>query len=345
LLVGGICKGGVTTPVVTRPLTLANGGILPYIDQVVPDFLEDSDFLDHVGTFDKLIHLPHDRAYNWGLPGHGDSLDNCGTFFWLGCLKTEDHPDTNQAYFDSLNFHRCFSPKCPICWLYWCRRASSRVTDRIKSYLSVHKKLKVIHVVASVPSESYFWSVTKLRRFAQKIVKKAGFWGGSCIFHPFRQVPESGLWYFSPHFHFIGVGWIKNTAKLYLETEWIIKNVKVRKTIFGTAFYQLTHAGVWYGERRRSTTTWFGVMSYNQMPLGPIPKRERKSCPYCGAYLVPLLWIGSGREPLPCGVGFLAGAENWFANHWSIRYPPGWKDLFGSLWLSPGNDKKIEVFL
>lgn len=303
---------------VRHSLNTPLSGILPYIDQVLPDYLVDSSFDDHFSTFKKLIVLPGDRVDKWGLPGHGESKDSCGTFFMKGCLNISDHPD-NLAYFEP-HVHKCYSPKCPICWLLWCKRASGRIQARIDSYLSIHKKLKPIHVVASVPFSAYNLRVADLRKKAQKYVKKVGFWGGSCIFHPFRQQKGSGIWYFSPHFHFIGVGWIlgDKVKNLYTRSGWIVKNVKVRQTIFGTAFYQLTHAGVWYGKSRKCSTTWFGCMSYNKMLMDPLSYGRDKRCPYCGEKIVTLLWIGEGDPPLPCGKGYLADGEYW--SSWLFEY-------------------------
>lgn len=311
---------------------LALSGILPYIDHIVPDYLDDSSFSDHFSTFKKLICLPGDRVDNWGLPGHGVAKATCGTFFMKGCLNISDHPD-NLGYFEP-HVHKCFSPTCPTCWLLWCKRASGRISDRIDSYLDVHKKLKPIHVVASVPISTYHLHVADLRKKAQKYVKKAGFWGGSCIFHPFRQEKGSGIWYFSPHFHFIGVGWIKNTKDLYSKSGWIVKNVRVRQTVFGTAFYQLTHAGVWYGEGRRESITWIGVMAKNKMRMDPLSYGREKRCPYCGEKLVNLIWIGEGDPPLPCGRGYLARAENW--SSWLFEY-------YNSLWLPYEFDKYEKI--
>ena len=306
-------------------------GILPYIDQVIPDYLDDSSFNDHFSTFEKLIVLPGDRIDNWGLPGHGVSKETCGTFFMKGCLNISDHPE-NLAYFEP-HVHKCFSPKCPVCWLLWCKRASARIEARINSYLSVHKKLKAIHVVSSIPFNHYHLPIGRLRHLAQKYVKTAGFWGGSCIFHPFRQEKGSGIWYFSPHFHFIGVGWIVNTSSLYHKSGWIVKNVRVRDTIFGTAFYQLTHAGVFYGEGRKHSITWFGCMGYRMMPMEPILKNTRV-CPVCGEKLFTLVWLGEGDLPLPCGRGYLASADNWvtFIDNYfcSDKLPV---EFYNSLWL------------
>ena len=317
---------------VRHPLNSPISGILPYIDQVLPDYLDDSSFDEHFSTFKKLIVLPGDRIGNWGLPGHGESKESCGSFFMKGCLNISDHPD-GLGYFEP-HVHKCFSPSCPTCWLLWCKRASGRIQDRINSYLSIHKKLKPIHVVASVPRGSFHMRVADMRKKAQKYVKKVGFWGGSCIFHPFRQQKGSGIWYFSPHFHFIGVGWIQGTDSLYARSGWIVKNVRVRQTVFGTAFYQLTHSGVWYGEGRKSTTTWFGCMSYNKMMMDPLDYGRQKRCPYCGEKIFTLIWIGEGDPPLPCGRGYLASAENW--SSWLFEY-------YNSLWFPHDFDKYEKI--
>ena len=97
----------------------------------------------------------------------------------------------------------------------------------------------------------------KTRRKAIRIAKKAGMIGGALIFHPYRE-DSKNYWYFSPHFHILGYGWIVQTATIYDKTGWIVKNHRVRKSIGATAYYQLSHAGV---KTRHHVISWFGALS------------------------------------------------------------------------------------
>ena len=171
---------------------------------------------------------------------------------------------------------------------------------------------------------------SELRRKAYKIAKKAGFKGGCCIFHPFandkmhedsqeeaiwdksqegvdlkwlkeyfdKQDRHVNFWYKRPHFHFIGYGWIDGVDELYEKTGWVVKNFGVRDSVYHTALYQLSHAGVKKGVQ---VVTWMGCMGNGvYYKLNPDPERPRgkPSCSECGAELQPVRWEGEGDPPL-----------------------------------------------
>lgn len=171
-----------------------------------------------------------------------------------------------------------------------------------------------IHVVLSPPKKLHdefrtFEGYRKMRKKAYKIAKESGLYGGSMIIHPYRlrcsnchsaipdyqrKCPRCGQikfeWYFSPHFHFVGYGWIKGekVKEGYSRHGWVVKNLKVRKSIYATFQYLLSHAGV----SRFHTTTWFGKLSYRIMRYVPKLGRVLEVCPYCKRPLRPLIWIG-----------------------------------------------------
>ena len=169
-----------------------------------------------------------------------------------------------------------------------------------------------------------------LRAKAYKLAKKAGFKGGCCIFHPFandkmhednqeeavwdmsqegvdlewlkgyfdKQNRHVNFWYKRPHFHFIGYGWIEGTDTIHQDTGWVIVNLGVRDSVYMTALYQLSHAGVKKGVQ---VVTWMGCMSNSTYcKLRPEPERPRGSgkCPTCGGELRPVRWEGVGDPPL-----------------------------------------------
>ncbi|GAI64833.1 unnamed protein product, partial [marine sediment metagenome] len=187
-----------------------------------------------------------------------------------------------------------------------------------------------------------------LRAKAYKLAKKSGFKGGCCIFHPFandkmhednqedaiwdlsqegvdlkwlkeyfdKQDRHVGFWYKRPHFHFIGYGWIEGTEAIHQGTGWVIKNLGVRDSVFNTALYQLSHAGVKKGVQ---VVTWMGCMSNSTYyKLRPEPERPRGpgKCKGCGAELRPVRWEGEGDPPL---LGHLEGG------YWID--PGGWRYL------------------
>lgn len=187
-----------------------------------------------------------------------------------------------------------------------------------------------------------------LRAKAYKLAKKAGFKGGCCIFHPFandkmhednqeeaiwdksqegvdlewlkgyfeKQDRHVGFWYKRPHFHFIGYGWIEGVDVVHQDTGWVIRNLGVRDSVYLTALYQLSHAGVKKGVQ---VATWMGCMSNSTYyKLRPEPERPRGQgkCTQCGAELRPVRWEGVGDPPL---LGYQEGG------YWID--PGGWRYL------------------
>jgi len=169
---------------------------------------------------------------------------------------------------------------------------------------------KIIHVVLSPPigveSES-LKDYRVLRETAYRIAKESGLYGGAMVFHPYRlkcsecgsaiadhgkqckNHPEDMVqWFWSPHFHVVGFGWIEFTDEGYSSHGWVVKNLKIRESVFYTFQYLLSHAGV----SILHTTTWFGKLAYNM--IGKVPKSDgfREVCPFCFKPLVPLQWIG-----------------------------------------------------
>jgi hypothetical protein len=66
-----------------------------------------------------------------------------------------------------------------------------------------------------------------------------------------------------------------------------------RKTVFGTAWYQLNHSTIRTNVKRPHACTWFGVCSYRKLK---VKVEKRKSfCPICGEELVKLHHLGVGH--------------------------------------------------
>jgi len=267
----------------------------------------------------------------WTLPGHGDPYADCGNTLVKGCPNVEDHhqacldKDVIGKVFVLMKRRSCMRPSCPVCYEKWAARAAHRIEARIEQYTGSGKP---IHVMGSVPHDLYHLSMVELRTRSQRLVRKVGLFGGSCIVHPYREhcvychepkdtqikrCPKCGCkdfsWYFSPHFHFIGYGWIqgKKVAHVYHKTGWVIKNLGIRDSVFRTAQYQLSHAGI---HPNHDTVTWFGSMSRRKMKTIP-EEIELDTCPLCGAELVPLIWVGHGEMPFTKEGEYYDKADNW----------------------------------
>ena len=214
-------------------------------------------------------------------------------------------------------------------------RAGDRITWRIVSWWKEHPRwagyrIKPIHAVVSVSpidAERLRANYPRMRDIATNTALKAGFIGGAVIYHPFRHKdfgnetledilePKVDLtkgWYYSPHFHLIGFGWIKHD---YEENGWIVKNIGVRgetpenHRIFELARYQLSHCGV---NSRYHSITWIGQLSAHKYKAPPMPKEPPSKCPECGSFMYPVIHLGrSELDEKPEGV-------------YTVD-PPGWR--------------------
>jgi hypothetical protein len=231
-------------------------------------------------------------GFEWVLPGQEPPYDTCGQWLTKGCLNVDEH-ESGLAFVRRIQ-RRCHRAVCHDCYESWAGREAEKIQYRLRA---APKKRRPIHLVVSPPIEAWVHSTfVELRRKSYVVSKESGFLGGSCIFHPFREDELTKRWYFSPHFHMIGFGWIQGTKEGYAQHGWVVKNVGLRKTVAGTALYQLSHAGV---HKKYHTVTWFGSMSYNNLKIPPREPENR--CPECKSKLRPLEYVGSDEAPMEKG--------------------------------------------
>jgi len=280
----------------------------------------------------EVSHPEPDRC--WGeygdfrLVGHGEvtNPNTCGKHVTTkGCLNVENH---NITTLDGVNcagkihFTRhplyCYKSSCPVCYKHgWAVREAGRIEHRIKE---AGKRFGVAeHIVMSISPRDYHLQFNAMRRKAVKGLKKRGVIGGVLIFHAFRYKPHIG-WYFSPHFHCIGFilggyakcrhckkkydctvkrsyeceGFIARSYKEHKKDAFICKVLGARKTIFGTAWYQLNHSSYDKTKKNFHIATWFGVCSYRKLKVTPEVRKEL--CPICQSELVDIRYTGSNHE-------------------------------------------------
>ncbi len=53
---------------------------------------------------------------------------------------------------------------------------------------------------------------------------RAGIKGAVKMFHAFRRSSDGKTWFYSPHFHMIGYGWVVNAKKIESKECLVIKN-------------------------------------------------------------------------------------------------------------------------
>jgi len=264
----------------------------------------------------KLEWTPHSHFESkdeWLLVGNGEEYSDCGAAILFGCDNVDGHnvkgllEDFRGKVYVEIRRRTCLRAECPVCYEKWAGKEASKIVYRLGHYHLKHGR--VIHVVLSPRSHQ---NIEKLRKEAYKLAREAGILGGVLIVHPFRRVcvfcgsqpshgyrscPECGgssfRWVWSPHFHVLGYGWVKNTAQIYARTGWVIKNLGVRKTVGGSALYQLSHAGV---KKKTHTITWFGQLAYNKLKIPKMLKPEKPKCPLCGNELRCILMINGSYD-------------------------------------------------
>jgi len=262
---------------------------------------------------------------DFNTTGKGERKDDsCGVFFMRGCLETELHAAmvppkkvAAQIGFDGKTVpfgayyerwvHSCFRQACPFCWKKWAARETKRAARRLRAFKLKGRNLKPIHVVVTIPYADFGLTLREMRVKVYRILKKLNILGGMCIYHPDRW--RNVFAYFAPHFHIIGYGWLGDTRRNYKASGYVVRNLRVRKSIEGTIWYQLSHAGF---AAKHHTVTWFGCLSYNKLKV-PKEKPEEHLCPFCMGKLKQVLWIGDGDCPLSSVEGSrgYGGAQGW----------------------------------
>lgn len=280
-----------------------------------------------------LVDVPHPEPERvWGeygvfkLVGHGEvtNPNTCGKHVTTkGCLCVGKHNVTvlDGRSFDGKVYYRrhplyCYKSSCPVCYKHgWAVREAGRIEHRIKE--SSKRFGLAEHIVLSVPLRDYHLPFKALRSKAVKVAGKRGVIGGCLIFHGFRYKPCKG-WYWSPHFHCIGFvlggyarcrnckflherncqdscdGFHARAWRLFNKDGWYVKVLGKRKTIFGTAWYQLHHSSYDSSVKNFHIATWFGVCSYRKLKV--TPEKRKELCPICQSELVDIRYTGFNRE-------------------------------------------------
>ena len=218
----------------------------------------------------------------WHLPATKESHDWCGEWCAKGCLNVEAHTGTEcegKGYVKTFQ-RSCYRADCVICESKWRARESNKATRRIEKYEEKSGK-HAKHIIISPPQWLHRKSKKELSKLCYKILKDVGCIGGTVIFHPFRHDKRFKDWYYSPHYHIIGFGWIECVTENYQKNGWVVKNKGFRDSTFATFYYQLSHAGI---KRNNHTLIWFGDLSYSKLKIEK-EDVDNNICPYCHAKL------------------------------------------------------------
>jgi hypothetical protein len=275
------------------------------------NFDDEPDFNDwSIEDYQILTNWKTVQHNGWSLPATIEPHYWCGLWNTKGCLHVEDHYYEHREEVYVRRYQRsCFRPVCEICYKKWIGRQANVSTRKIERY-SKREKMSPVHLVLSVSHWDYDLDFTKMKKKVRKILKEIKIRGGSIIFHPFRFNKKIRCWYYSPHFHVVGFGYIPEGAitNTYSQNGWFVKYLGVRKSVFATFYYLLSHCGI---KKRIHTVSWFGDLSYSKLKKEIMP--DHNVCPLCKRKLVEIYYNG-WDPPVPPDSFFegFVNSEGWY---------------------------------
>ena len=245
----------------------------------------------------------------WKLPATKEPHYWCKQWNTKGCTHTEDHQSQDGKIYALRYQLSCFRPSCKLCWEKWIGRQSNVATRKIGRYQK-RTKSSPIHIVLSVSAWDCDLDYSKMKQKARKILREIKIRGGSLVFHPFRFNKKLRCWYYSPHFHVVGFGFLPKGSLIetYHQNGWFVKYLGVRKSVFATFYYLLSHCGIKHGKR---AITWFGDLSYSKLEKEIF--HHKGTCPLCARKLVDIYYKGED-PPIPSDSffeGFL-NSDGWY---------------------------------
>ena len=252
-----------------------------------------SEIFEQMHSSQNWFSIQHD---GWHLPATLEKHDWCGLWSYRGCLNVKGHAGTVYEGHGFLKTYQrsCFRADCEYCFKKWLGRQSNKATRRIEQY-EKNTGQRVKHIVISVPSWDYGKTKKEMSKQARIILKEMKCKGGSMVFHPFRYNKEFKRWYYSPHFHVLGFGWLECTSESYSKYGYVVKNLGFRDSTFSTLYYLLNHAGI---KSHNHVLTWFGDLSYSKLKVDDLGI-EDQLCPYCSKELHELFLVGDYSHKPP----------------------------------------------
>jgi hypothetical protein len=274
---------------------------------------------------------------NWQLVGNGGVTNKyCGTFFRVkACSRVELHNRIKYAKViidgkervvrttgkvdRKIVFHYCNKPSCSVCYKHgWANRLAGSIERRL---VEASKRFGLIeHIIVGIPSKFWHLSYKELKKKVFEGCLVRGVIGGALIFHAFRYNNLRPCWYYSPHFHIVGLifgGYkcrgckiVKEKGKCGIENRgcdgFVNRNFREnekdglyfkvkgkRKTVWGTARYQLDHASIDVTKKRFRVATYFGVCSYRKLKV--TAEKHKDLCRICKHELTWHDYFGSKR--------------------------------------------------
>jgi hypothetical protein len=242
----------------------------------------------------------------------------------------------------------CKSPTCPVCFIrgwsvFRARFIDSRLNEAVKLGFG-----NVEHVSVSVAVADPGLPEPVMRKKCRDALFDRGVTGGTMIFHGYRIDRGRSVLVFSPHYHVLGFirggfdfcrhcshdredcrscsGFKGREVRGYAKDGYLVKVHEVRKTVIGTAHYQLSHATVRLGIKRFHVVTWFGNMGCSKLKGVKIKVKADVLCPACHGQMHKSVYVG--KRHVVKDVGDL-GYVPWFAEDEFDGEQPNFVDFEG----------------
>jgi len=205
----------------------------------------------------------------------------------------------------------CNKSSCTVCFIRgWSVNRARSVESRL---LEGEKRGygEIEHCMVSVPVADRSLSESAMRKKARDALKNRGMSGGCLIFHGFRIDKERQVLTWSCHYHYLGFirggyecrgctkscsgcsGFEARTREWFKKDGCIVRVHDKRKTVLGTAWYQLNHATIRLGVKRFHCTTWWGNCAKHKFKS---PKVKAQSvCAVCEEDMVKAMYMGKKR--------------------------------------------------
>jgi len=194
----------------------------------------------------------------------------------------------------------CHSPQCPRCFNRgFAVRGGMHMESRVKT--AEKRGLgSADHISVNLPAKYWDLPEAEQRKIANQALVDRGVTWGSMIFHGFRPSHDGSRLVWSCHYHTLSHapmlekcrachlacaehkdcdGFTNRNYRAFEKDGILVKVHRKRKTIFGTAYYELNHATVKVGLRRFHIVSWFGLVS-NRKFRGEYSGAVSK-CPAC----------------------------------------------------------------
>jgi len=279
--------------------------------------------LNHAILNNKYWYLPVDYS------GHEDYMpvgrgvqtsEACGQWSsYVACENVEAHKGVFLGGADCSGKivvrHKhlwCHKSSCPICFIRgWSVREARSIEGRI---VEAEKRGlgKPEHVTVSPSVVDRDLPESVLRVKCRKALLDRGVVGGCMIFHGFREDRSRHVLALGVHYHILGFveggfdrcrncvhnrsdcascdGLKGREVRGFARDGYLVKVHDRRKTIFGTAVYQLNHATIRIGIKRFMSVTWFGSVSYSKFKAEKLMSKD--VCPACKGEMSRVVYVG-----------------------------------------------------